>query len=161
MKYIDTETIEEHNRNLFAEFRELNLPLGEYAIVSGGPLAVRGLKKTGDVDVLVSDKLWEELKSKNMVKNIEGGNAQVISLDEDVDILSFRESSDEGIDGNPTNNEQIKNAEIIDGLSFQSLRDSLWFKHHSEREKDKKDIEIVKQYLAGHPEEAKKIDFLN
>lgn len=161
MKYIDSETIQEHNEKLFDNFKKLNLPVEEYAIVSGGPLAIRGLKKTGDVDVLVSDKLWDELKSKYPLKNIDEEKAQIISLDEDVDILSFRESSDEGIGGNPTNDEQIKNAEVINGLSFQSLRDSLWFKYHSEREKDKKDIEIVRGYLAEHPEEAKKIEFLS
>lgn len=161
MKYDDNQTIIEHNTILFDKFRELDFPLGEYAIVSGGPLAVRGIKKTGDVDVIVSDKLWGKLKSEYPIKNIEGANAQIIKIADDVDVLSFRESPDEGGSGNPTNNEQIKNAEVIDGLSFQSLRDSLWFKFHSDREKDKKDIELVKQYLLEHPEETEQVEFLS
>jgi len=160
MKYDDNQTIEEHNRILFDNFKKYNFPISEYAIVSGGPLAIRGIKKTSDVDVAVSDKLWEELKLKYPIKHVGGFNAEVISIDDDTDIISFRNSGDEGLNGNPTNNEQISNAEVIDGLSFQSLRDCLWFKKHSDREKDKRDIELAKKYLKSHPEELKKIDFV-
>ncbi len=159
MKYDDNQEIEDHNKILFNNFRKYNFPTTEYAIVSGGPLAIRGIKKTGDVDLVVSDKLWAELSAKHPIKKVDGFDAEIISLDEDTDVISFRNAEDEGQDGNPTNNQQIENAEIIEELSFQSLRDCLWFKKHSDREKDKKDAELVKVYLENHPEELKEIDF--
>ena len=49
--------ISEHNKALFEEFRGLNLPLGEYVVVSSGVLAIRGIREAGDIDAIVSEKL--------------------------------------------------------------------------------------------------------
>jgi len=159
MDYKDNQTINEHNKALFDKLRELNFPTTEYIVVSGGPLAIRGIKKTRDIDLVVSDKFWNELSSQYTPKKIEGHNAEIISLDSDIDVISFRDESNENQNNNPTNDEQLRNAEIIEGLSFQSLRDCLWFKKNSDREKDKRDTELVKEYFNKHPEEAKLIDF--
>jgi len=155
MKYSDSQSIEEHNTILFQNFRGLDIPVDEYIITSGGPLAIRNIKKTADVDVLASEKLWEELATKHQVKKYPERGVSIISLIDDIDVLHFDEQSKDG----PTDIEQIKNAEIIDGLPFQSLRDCLWFKKHSDRAKDKQDIELAKEYFKTHTEELQKIDF--
>ena len=42
---------------------------------------------------------------------------------------------------------QRANAEIINGIPFQDLKTCLFFKEKSEREKDKKDVELIKKYM--------------
>jgi hypothetical protein len=42
---------------------------------------------------------------------------------------------------------QRAKAEIIDGIPFQDLKSCLYFKEKGEREKDKKDVELIKEYL--------------
>jgi hypothetical protein len=156
MKYQNKQSIEEHNNKLFGKFRKLNLPTTEYAIVSGGPLAIRNIKKTRDVDVIVTEKLWGKLKDKYEVIKAENKDikVEVIKPIEDVDILRILSE----MPGQPTFDEQLQQTETIGNLSFQNLNHCLWFKKHSNREKDKKDIELVKIYLKNHPEELKKID---
>lgn len=60
------------SKELFDEFRALGLPPGEYAIVSGGVLAIRGIRETNDIDAVVSKKMWNKLKNVNDVR-IENG----------------------------------------------------------------------------------------
>jgi hypothetical protein len=43
----------------------------------------------------------------------------------------------------------IDKAEIIDGLTFVRLEEVLKWKKMMNREKDKKDIEIIENYLRG------------
>jgi hypothetical protein len=144
MKYKKSESIKEHNVRLFNQFRELNFPIGDYVIVSGGPLAIRGIKKTEDVDLLVTDEVWEDLVANYQPKKDPISGAEVLKIAEDVEVISFRGAEPEP--KAPTNQQQIDSAEIIDGLAFQSLDHCLWFKKHSARPKDLKDIELVEKW---------------
>lgn len=160
MEYNENQTAEEHNKILFDKVKKLDLPNGQYAIVSGGPLAIRGLRKTHDIDVMATPVLWEELKKK--YGTVKYDDAEIITPEEDVDVTNeaaLKILRGKLPEGQPTVKEQIDHAEIIDGMSFQTLRDSLWFKKNQGREKDQKDLIIVKEYLDTHPEEKAKFDF--
>ena len=163
MKYKENQSISYHNNALFDKFRSLNIPLGEYAIVSGGPLAIRGIRKTNDVDVIVTTDLWNTLKDKYGNTYYGPHKVKLITPIPDVDFFcaeSLKKLRGTLPKDEPTAEEQIDNAEIINGLSFQSLRDCLWFKKNQEREKDIIDIELTKKYLETHPAEMAKIDFM-
>jgi hypothetical protein len=43
--------------------RDLDLPVGQYAITSSGPIGVREIREIGDIDLVVDDDLWNELAS--------------------------------------------------------------------------------------------------
>lgn len=148
-----------YNKELFEEFRKLNFLLGEYVIAASGALAVRGIREAKDIDVVVSEKLWNELKNKYEVKN-ENDVEKIIPAEK---IEIFWEGSFDRINKGekrcPIAEKQISRAEIINGFAFQNLRDCLWFKANSSREKDKKDLLLVKEYFLDHPEEEIKIDF--
>jgi hypothetical protein len=54
---------------LLNELKKLNLPPDEFAITSSGCLAVRGIREANDLDLVVSDKLFDDLsKRKNIIK---------------------------------------------------------------------------------------------
>jgi len=51
-------------QKLLQELKKLNLPNDQYAIYGSGPLAIRGLKEIHDLDVIVTDELYQELAKK-------------------------------------------------------------------------------------------------
>ena len=139
--------MDQFNKELFDEFRKLNLPIGEYIIVSSGVLAIRWIRKANDIDVAVSEKLWNELLKKYEL-TIENNVEKIIPMDK-VEIFgegSFKKFNKTKKTG-PLIHEQILHAEIIENLSFQNINDCLWFKSHSEREKDARDVALINEYL--------------
>jgi hypothetical protein len=49
------------NDTKFQLIRDLDLPVGQYAITSSGPIGVREIREIGDIDLVVDDDLWNEL----------------------------------------------------------------------------------------------------
>lgn len=137
----------ERNKKLFSTFKELSLPLGQYAITSSGVLGVRHLREMGDIDVIVDAKLWDILARKYGIIKEKG--IQKIALAEGL-IEAFGEHSfdHQNLDDRvmPTVTERIAAAEIIDGLAFESLEHVIYFKQLMAREKDLKDILLIETW---------------
>src|SRR3989344_6235338 len=51
MKYLD-------------ELKSLNLPAGKFAIFGSGPMAVREIRQSNDLDIIVKQDLWNALLSQ-------------------------------------------------------------------------------------------------
>jgi len=120
--------------NFLEELEELNLPDGKYAIFGSGPLAVRGLRDSSDLDVIVKEELWEKLSKKySLNKNggLQIGNIEVYN----------KWLEDKNI------NHLIDSAEKIAGYKFVKLEYVLAWKETMGRDKDKKDVELIKKYL--------------
>ena len=65
-------------------------------------------------------------------------------------VEAFREGSFYSVpaDANaPTVKNRIENAEIIDGLPFDTLENTLYYKRKNGREKDLKDILLIEQWM--------------
>lgn len=62
------------NQKLFQRVKELNLPIGEYAIFGSGPMGIRDLREMHDMDLIVSDKIFNEYLDKQgwKIKEIYG-----------------------------------------------------------------------------------------
>ena len=144
---MDQDAIKEVNKPKFDLVRSLNLPLGEYAITSGGPLGIRGLRLISDVDLVVSDDLWDKLKTKGAVITQDGITKLKIVTGQ-VEALGKGSFYHNHKKGDPSVSEQIKNAEMIEGLPFVKLEYILHFKEKMDREKDIKDIKLIKSFLA-------------
>ncbi len=120
--------------NFLEEFRKLSLPDKEYAIFGSGPLAVRGIRKAEDIDVIVTKELYHKLKKKYseederiLIGNIEIISPESVIVEED--------------------DEVIERAEKIKGFRFASLKDIIKWKKRMGREKDLKDIKLIEYYL--------------
>lgn len=50
--------------DIFRKVKDLNLPYGQYVIFGSGPLEAHGIRKTRDVDLLITTKLYKELKTR-------------------------------------------------------------------------------------------------
>ncbi len=128
----------ERFQELFEKLKSFNLPSGQFAVMGSGPLAVRGLREPHDLDIVVSDKLWEELSQKYPV--VEGWHSGKIKLTEDIDAFT-RTAADIPVE------ELIARADIFDGVRFVSLEDTIAAKRVQNREKDLADIELIEKYL--------------
>ena len=122
------------------ELKELNFPPEDYLIVSSGPLAIHDIRECGDLDILISDRLFNDLSKIYSVEV--GAHVSKISF-EHIECMHRNFAQDNEYDFN----HQRSNAEIIDGIPFQDLKTCLFFKEKSKSEKDKKDVELIKSYM--------------
>lgn len=125
------------------ELEDLNLPKDQYVIFGSGPLAVRGLRVNHDLDILVTDKIWDLLLQKNKVTRRKGrpdsiylGNLQFLNI-------NYKDWKPQ-IKNNMI---MIKDSEIINNFPFVKLKYLLHCKKKMEGEKHKKDLEIIKTLL--------------
>lgn len=129
------------NKELFLKVKELNLPIGKYALFGSAGLGVRGLKECNDVDIIVAGDLWEELKLKSgwRLEKAESGD-QCLRKNEVEIFMSWAP-------GEWDVAKLIQEAEIIDGLPFVKLQDVLAWKKLRGKDKDLKDIETIEKFL--------------
>lgn len=124
-------------KQLLKELKKLNFPSDQYAIFGSGPMGIRGLKEINDLDVVVSGGLYEKLKNK--FKEEKPGQIKIGN----VEIFPCWNALIEKPE------EVIKRAENIHGFKFITLPDLIQWKSKMGREKDKKDIEIIEEFLNG------------
>jgi GrpB-like predicted nucleotidyltransferase (UPF0157 family) len=141
------ENLIKNNNNKFSEVKKLNLPVDQYAITGSGPMGIRNLKEINDIDIIVTSKLWNDLALKHPIVDQNNVKKIVIpnSLIEIFCETSFYTKTKEKDEPNVA--QRIGNSEIIDGLPFESLKNTLFYKYKMGREKDLKDIEIIESWL--------------
>lgn len=132
--------------SFFDELQKLNLPKNEFVIIGTGPLVVAGiLDKNDDLDIIVSQKLWNELKEEypvkqkyvnNLKKNyIQIGNIEIMS-------------TSAGFGNKFKNTERlIKKADIIEKYKVANLDDVIYYKECLNRKKDKEHILLIKKFM--------------
>jgi hypothetical protein len=118
------------------ELKALNLPIGEYVVFGSGPLSIRGLRENKDIDIVVTEKLWKIFTKGRYVKG------DMLQITTHVEAICNPETVEDI-------NKLIKTADIIQGVPFASLEQTIKFKTKKGREKDFKDIELIKKYLAS------------
>ena len=103
-------------------------------VYSGGSLVLYGLRDlTGDLDLIVDNDVFEEYKKShtpNKNNIIEMGFISITTMD--------------NLFNNNNNNVII---EVVDGVKTVSLKDILNLKKKWNRQKDIKDIEVIKKAL--------------
>lgn len=130
--------------DIFKKLQELALPLGEYVVIGSGPLAALGLREAGDLDIVVTPRLFKELSdSGRYQEQIKHG--QIFLVAEDVEIFTSLAR-----DGYSTATaEAIRSAVIIKDFSFLNFTETIKFKQALGREKDRRDIKMLEDYLAS------------
>ncbi len=133
--------------NIVQEVKKLELPAGEYMVFGSGVMSALGIKESQDIDLLVSPDLFYELKTRGWAqdeKEIDGRMRTRLVFGifeahkdfwygaEDQDVLGM-----------------IQKTQLIEEIPFMSLEDTMEMKLRFGREKDLKDIELIKAYLAS------------
>jgi hypothetical protein len=97
--------------------------------------------------IIVSEALWNKLASEYGVTD-ENGVKKIVFPGAPIEAFyqgSFY--SEPFHDTAPTYASRIANAEIIDGLPFDTLETILYYKKKEGREKDLRDIEVIESWL--------------
>src|SRR3989344_2768364 len=127
---------------IFERVKNLHLPLGEYVVIGGGILEALGIRDTRDVDIFAAPKLFERLrKSKIYKEEIRWGKIFLIGDNIEIGPKLDWENYSTLIE------EAISTATIINEVPFLNLQETIKFKKAMGREKDFKDIELIKEYL--------------
>lgn len=134
------------NESKFDLIRSYNLPKGHYAITGSGPMGIRGLREIGDIDIIVSQTLWNDLAHKYGISEV-NDIQKIISSDGKIEF--FWEGSFPADPEKPTVSEMIESADFIDGFSFVSLEHILYFKRKMARPKDLEDIKLIEEWQKG------------
>lgn len=127
------------------DLKKLNLPNDHFAVVGSGALSIRGIRDSRDVDVIVTESLWNEMIKKYKVVIISFG-VEILELEDNIEIVNPSQS----IYGNSKIipiNDIFKKADIFDGVRFINLDHLKKIKKELGREKDLKDIHLIDNYL--------------
>jgi putative (di)nucleoside polyphosphate hydrolase len=134
--------------NIIKKVKELNFSFGEYVIVGGGILEALGLRNTNDIDVAVMPNLLKKLRESGKYKEeIKWG--KLFLTGDNIDIIAQLNWEDYST----KTEDAIKTATIIEGVPFLNLQETIKYKKALGREKDLRDIELIKNHL----EEYKKL----
>jgi hypothetical protein len=129
-------------KDLLEELKKLNLPKGKFAIFGSGPMWPAGLKEPGDLDVIVTEDIFDDFRQKPEFKlGTEKGNYEYLERDGMEFCKNWYPGEEWGIE------KLINEAEIINDLPFVKLEKVLKWKKIHNREKDQKDIELIEEYL--------------
>ncbi len=131
--------------DILSRIKALNLPIGQYVVFGSAVMEIYDIRKAKDIDIVVTEDLYKELKKRGWKRkwnfkrvltckalNLEGNEAFTNLHWKDYQVKT---------------EDLVKNAELIEGIPFMSLKDYLFYKKHLPREKDKKDVELIENYL--------------
>ncbi len=121
--------------DLIKKISSLELEDGEYCIISGGILVMYGIREeTEDLDLYVSKKLFEKIKDKYELRPRFDKFPDLYELDSEVEVKVCDFSSDD--------------VSYVDGYSVWSLEKQLEWMISNHRGKDKRNIQLIKDYLS-------------
>lgn len=127
-----------NKEEILSILRKYNFDPNEYIVLSTGAMTLYGIKDIAhDIDLAVSPKLFNELLDKYQCTlkceyELDGENIKVYSFEVfDFSVSYFDQD----------------NIEYIDGIPVQNINAILKLKQNLNREKDIKDIKLIKQYL--------------
>lgn len=132
--------------DIFTRVKELNFPIGHYVVVGSGILAAKGIRETNDLDIVVSQELFEKCKTAGWevlpwTKESIPGKEWLKRGDVEVYVQLSRKT------GSISAKELLENAEVIDGIPFISLEDLVDFKREYGRPKDFEDIKLIEAHI--------------
>ncbi len=129
--------------DVITKVKSLNFPKGSYVVFGSAPLAVLDIREVRDIDLLVSQDLYEGLENDGWKKVIKGPKDTPVTFD----IFEAHPNWDFSPYA-PTLSELLSRAIEAEGFPFASLEDVRKWKAASGRPKDLVDLKLIDEYLA-------------
>lgn len=134
--------------NFIDKVKAINLSEGSYIIVGSGILDVLGIRDANDVDIVVSEDVYKELKNSGF-EEIEveyDGVKKKLLIKDDYEVLMYWRSPR----GDLFLEDLLEDSQIVDGVTFVSLEMLIRWKKWSGRDKDIVDVELANKYLKNN-----------
>lgn len=128
--------------DIIEKVKALHLPTGGYIVFGSCPMAAAGLREANDIDMLVNDKVLEDLRQAGWEQVDKGKDDKPFTYDVFEAHNSWNFSSYK-----PTLEQLLTTADIIEGIPFASLNEVRKWKAASGRPKDLHDIELIDAHL--------------
>lgn len=134
-----------NKKQLFEKILSLELPKDDFAVFGSGPLLANNLiSQIEDIDIIAKEKAWEKAKKLGRTETSPSKKGRVVRLQkEGIEIHNSWTPGEWQVE------ELINEADTIGGIRFVNLRSVLKSKRLTSRKKDKKHIEILKNYIEG------------
>ena len=117
--------------------KKLNIMKDEYYIVGSSSMVIRGIRDiAGDLDLCMTEKAFEELKTRYNIEKTNKGYDNLYKLNDEIEFF---------VDPK----EKFK-MEYVHGWPLEDIHVLLDFKLKRNDEKDQKDIIRIKKYLESH-----------
>lgn len=129
---------------IIEKVKHLNFPPNSFIVFGSCPMAAVGIREAGDIDLLVSGEVFESLETQGWKIVMKGPKDNPLTHDIFEAHPNWNFSS-----YNPTLEELLSRAMIIDEVPFASLDDVKKWKSASGRPKDLVDVELIEKYLAS------------
>ena len=127
---------------IISKVKTLNLPKNSYVVFGSCPLAVAGIRRANDIDLLVSEEVFAELKQSGWQELVKSPNDKPLVHDvfEAHNTWNFSSYS-------PTLEHLLSTATLVEDIPFASLKEVRKWKASSERPNDFVDIGLIDKYL--------------
>ncbi len=107
-------------------------------------MAAAGIREANDIDLLVSEEIFQKLKETGWKELDKGPNDVPLVYG----VFEAHEKSWSFSSHDPSLKELLATANVVDGVPFASLEEVRRWKVTSGREKDLVDIRLIDEYLA-------------
>ncbi len=128
---------------IIQKVKELHLAKGSYVVFGSCPLAIAGIRPAGDIDMLVSEELFESFKKAGWQEVNKGPGDKPLTHN----VFEVHKSWSFAPPYNPTLEHLLSTATIIDSVPISSLEEVRKWKLASARPKDLADIKLIDEYL--------------
>lgn len=132
-----------NGQRLIELVKQERFPDGSFVIFGSGPLALAGIRPVMDIDIVVTDDLYKDLKRRGWREKIGLNGDKMICHD----VFEASTSWQFG-EYRPSFDELLACAERIDGVTFLPLGEVKKWKLAMNRDKDHEDILLIDKYLA-------------
>jgi hypothetical protein len=132
------------DHRLIRLLEKLALPVSDYVVTGSGPLLAHGLKDTiHDLDLVARGAAWDLAARHGKVRRSPSGlGRRIVVHHGDIEIF------DHWVGGLTDIDAMIDGAELVEGIPFLPLGDTLRWKRGLGRAKDLPDIALIERYLA-------------
>ena len=132
------------DHRLFRLLDKLALPTHDYVVTGSGPLLAHGLKANiHDLDLLARGEAWAiAAEEGDIIPAKSGRGNRIVLFHGDLEVFDHWVGGMTGLDA------MIESAELIEGVPFMSLVDTLRWKRDLGRAKDLADIRLIERHLA-------------
>ena len=129
-------------REVLRQMRRLKLPADAYVVVGGAAMAVRGIRETEDIDLVVTPSLFADLERAGWRRKRRPNGKPGLRRDQleaylDVNTESFQR----------TTAWLLEHAEIVEGVPLADLESLVGFKRSYGRAKDIADLKLLRMYV--------------
>jgi len=127
----------------------LNLPKGEWVVFGGACLTAHGIRETTDLELFVTARLYDELKSGGWEERVTGstGARYVMKVHENIPVLAFITCGSD--QWRPQVEKYLQKPEAISGIPCMPLTEMYSWKAATARPKDLSDLVLMDDYFGG------------